>query len=207
MAITYENNLVLVSHFIKHDSLAREAVITFALSDSSGVGSAQAFADDLQNLAANTFDDYIDTNAKLMRTTTLKGNGTTAFTVGTSTAAPRQGTNPMSSVPPNTALLVQKRTALGGRKGRGRVYLPWMLNEANVDEIGAVNQAYITPTQAMMDTYYAGYAGQMVIANRLYDLPWSNPARKLLAVTKGALVTKLVVSPIAATQRRRMPRV
>jgi hypothetical protein len=60
--------------------------------------------------------------------------------------------------------------------------------------------------QAAATQYFTGYAGSMVIANRLYDLPWDNPNRQLLAVVSGPVVTALVASPIAATQRRRMPR-
>ncbi len=205
MATTYEAGLVLVTHHFKHAAMTREAVVTFAFNDVTST-TAQQSADNLQALAADNFDNYLDSSAQLMRTTTLKGNGSTSFTVGTSTALPRTGTNPISGAPPNTAVLVQKRTALGGRKGRGRVYFPWSLNESEVDETGKIGVTYVSGFQNSMDAYLFGYGGAMVIANRLYDLPWTNPARQLLAVTKGAVVTALIVSNMAATQRRRMPR-
>jgi hypothetical protein len=179
--------------------------VTFAFNDSTAT-TAQASADSLQALAASHFADQLDTDASLMRTTTLKGNGSTAFTVGTSIAAPTPGQNLMSSTTPNCAILVQKRTALGGRQGRGRVYVPFSINESQVDETGRLLASYVTQMQADMDDYLFGYGGTMVIANRLYDLPWTNPARQLLAVSKGALVTALTVAPMIATQRRRMPR-
>lgn len=34
------------------------------------------------------------------------------------------GTNPGPALPPNCAYLVRKRTALGGRRGRGRMFMP-----------------------------------------------------------------------------------
>jgi len=202
----YDSDLLLITHHFKHDLLAREAVITFAANSSGGTNTAQQLAEDFQTLAANSFDDVLDQTVQLMRTTTLKGNGTTAFTVGTSTSPARRGIPNNATVPSNTAVLVQKRTLLGGRRGRGRVYLPWFLPETQVDEIGGISTSQQGIVQLAMDNYYAGYGGVMMLAGRTYDLPWDNPNRQLLAVTSGPLVNALVVSPIAATQRRRMPR-
>jgi len=206
MPIIYQNDLVLYSHHFKHNSMAREAVITAALNDGSFNKSAQQWADDLQLLVAQKFIDLLDSECRFMRTTTLKGDGTASFTVGTSIAPSIPGTNPMSSTTPNTGLLVQKRTAVGGRGGRGRWYLPWMLNEGQVDETGAVTAGYRDTAQNRATNYLTDLAGSMVIANRTYDLPWDNPNRQLLSVTIGPVVTALTVSSFAATQRRRMPR-
>jgi hypothetical protein len=202
----YDSGLVLVTHHFKHDSLSREAVITFAALDAVPGATAQAWADSLHTNASNALGPQLDSNVQLMRTTTLKGDGSTTFTVGTSLGDARRGSKATGMLPSNTAALVQKRTLLGGRMGRGRVYLPWFLPELEVDEIGTVTTSTVGNLQAAIDTYYAGYAGKMIIAHRIYDLPWDNPARELIAVSTGPLVNNLVVSSIAATQRRRMPR-
>ena len=206
MPATYQNDLVLYTHHFKHDLMPREAVITGALNDGTINSSAQTWADEMQTLAADKLDNYLDSSVQLMRTTTLKGDGSSAFTVGTSTANPTRGINAASGTTPNTAVLVQKRTGVGGRGGRGRWYLPFMLNEGEVDETGALASGYRNGIQLQVDSYLTALASAMRIANRTYDLPWDNPNRQLLSVTMGPVVTKLQVSPIAATQRRRMPR-
>jgi hypothetical protein len=206
MPPVYEDKLVLVTHHFKHDSLAREAVITFAAIDVDPPATAQDFANAFHTLAGNSFGPQLDSNVQLMRTTTIKGNGSTVFTVGTSVGDARRGSKVESMLPSNTAALVQKRTALGGRSGRGRVYLPWFLIEGVTDEIGNLGQSNKDNLQVSADAYFAGYEGNMVLAKRTYDLPWDNPARQLILVSSGPLVTALVVSGIAATQRRRMPR-
>jgi hypothetical protein len=103
-------------------------------------------------------------------------------------------------------VLVQKRTALGGRTGRGRWYLPWFLNEGQVDETGLVASTYVTGVQGAITNYFNSLTPKLVIANRIYDLPWDNPNRQLQQVNGGPIVTSMVVQPFAATQRRRMPR-
>lgn len=200
------NDLVLTSTFIKHDLSPRRAVITFAFNDGAANASAQQWAIDVHTAVASAFIDYLDSNAVFDYTTSVKGDGTTAFTVGRSIVAPIRGLNAASSVTPNTAVLVQKRTGSGGRAGRGRVYLPWMLNEGEVNEIGAINAAYVTGIQNDLNATALVTQGSQVIANRVYDLPWDNPNRQLVALNIGPVVTSMPVQAMAATQRRRMPR-
>lgn len=51
-------------------------------------------------------------------------------------------------MPPNCAVLLTKRTNRGGRKGRGRGFLPPMFfGEAQVDSLGIINPGDITPAQ------------------------------------------------------------
>jgi hypothetical protein len=206
MPPTIANDLVLATHHIKHDLTPREAVVTFAFDDGVNNLSAQAWADNLHALWSAATDQLLDSQAVNLSTTTVKGDGSVNFTTGTSVGLGVRGTNPMSSVAANTAILVQKKTAQGGRQNRGRVYLPWMLNEGELDEVGKISLTYIGTAQAAMTQYYTDIGASMVIANRVYDLPWDNPARQLIAITKGPPLTQLRVDTYAATQRRRMPR-
>jgi hypothetical protein len=207
---TYANDLVLCNTFIAHSGLARMAEVTYAIDDATRNASAQQWADDAQSLFADNLKSRLDTDASIVKTLTLKGDGTSTFTTGESTAAPTNGTGAFSSVPANTAILVKKVTGVGGRRNRGRCYFPWMLNEGTVDEIGNIDPSWVSDTQAKMDDWLDALAGGdsngMVIANRTYDLPWNDPRRVLVSVEMGPVVTALVVESIAATQRRRMPR-
>lgn len=66
--------------------------------------------------------------------------------VGTATALP---------VPVNTALLVNKNTALGGRRNRGRNYLPPTFpGEDQIDGAGVVANTYVNLTDTKLEYFY-----------------------------------------------------
>jgi hypothetical protein len=207
---TYANDLVLCSVFLKHDAIAREAEVTFAINDASNNSSAQEWADAVQGVFTSRFDQQVDTAARIMRTETLKGDGSATFTTGVSTSAPVRGTNAMSSTPPNCAILAKKLTGFGGRRNRGRFYLPFMLNEGEVDEAGNISTGVVTDVQACCDNFRsdieAADDATLVIANRNYDVAWNIKPRHLVSTDMGEVVTAFVVESVVATQRRRMPR-
>jgi hypothetical protein len=99
------------------------------------------------------------------------------------------------SVSPAVSLLVQKRTALGGRHGRGRMFVPG-LPEAATNKHGEVLSANVDTL--ILD--FLGFFDDMAAS----DLP--------LVVLHGAvspsptLVTSLDPQTILATQRRRQRR-
>lgn len=208
MAPTIENDLVLATMHCTHILTARESLVTFAFNDGTINASAQDWAVNLHNAWGAAMDDPLTTEAAWTRVTTLKGDGSTTPEQGESIAPLFQGDNAMAATPPNTAILVQKKTAFGGRRNRGRVYLPWSLNEGEVGETGLISATYRNAVQANVDAFYnsAGVGVNMVIANRVYDSPWTNPARILIALEIGRPVISLLVQNMAATQRRRMPR-
>lgn len=207
---TYDNDLVLANVFIAHDSYARMAQITFAMNDHTVNNSAQQWADGIFGTVSSDLKTRLDSNAAFIKCTTLKGDGTSTFTTGESTATAVQGTAPISSVTPQVAMLVRKLTGFGGRINRGRMYLPWMLNEGTVDELGVIDPSWVSDTQDKIDLMFtdltAGGDQTVVIANRVYDLPWSDSRRKLTAVHSGNEVTAMLVENICATQRRRLVR-
>lgn len=207
---TYENDLVLLTTFLKHDLMTREAAVTYALNDNTANQSAQVWADSAQIFFCDNWKAQIDTGARVMRTTAIKGDGTSTFTTGLSTDPPTRGLNAMSSTTPNCAILLRKNTAVGGRRNRGRIYLPFMINEGEVDEAGSLSAGVIgdinTDAAAWLSDLESGGDQEFVIANRFYDAPWDNPSRHLVSVNIGEHVTSLTCESVIATQRRRMPR-
>lgn len=103
------------------------------------------------------------------------------------------------------AALVRKNTARGGRRGKGRMYIPWMISETNVDEMGTI-------ASGSMSTYQAALTGlitqldtgnvPMVVLHRPSKPGITHPT------TPGApnLVTSLILQSLIATQRRRLGR-
>lgn len=211
MPVNYGNNLLMATTFIHHDGLARDACVTYACDVGASATSAQAFADFLQDAFADAWKSQLDTSVTITRTTVLLAfaGGGPNFTTGESTAAPIAGTNSAERLPPNCALLVKKNTGVGGRINRGRLYIPWSLSDIDVDELGNVAGGALTPRQTAADDWLAAIeapAINMCIANRTYDRAWDVPNRILTDIDAGAHVTSLTVSPILATQRRRLVR-
>lgn len=114
---------------------------------------------------------------------------------GSSTGYMNGGTS-LSTAPPNTALLLRKNTARGGRMGKGRCFLPplWIA-ENNLDEYGAWAGSNISTAQALWDS-----ALTALLAS---DCP------PVLLHSDGSTpnaITSWTLQGTAATQRRRMRR-
>lgn len=127
-------------------------------------------------------------------TGTLVKNGPDATGPFASVAVVSPGGKATAGLTPNTAFLLTKNTSLGGREGRGRMYIPGPV-EADVDSGGAVTAAQITAFLT---------AGSALLTNLNTD----NIPMVLLhkSSTAPTLVTSLGVSTGVATQRRRLRR-
>jgi hypothetical protein len=206
MPPTYQNDLVLATMHCLHSATSRESLVTFAFNDGARNASAQEWAVALHDAWGFDMQARLTTEAAWTRVTTLKGDGSTVPEAGEDGDPVYQGDFAMSAAPPNVAALVQKKTGFGGRGNRGRVYLPWSVNEGEVDEIGQLTAVARTALQTAVDLFYGtlGVGSNMVIANRIYDLPWDNPNRQLTALMIGKPVTSLRVDGLVATQRRRL---
>lgn len=114
------------------------------------------------------------------------------------TAAP--GTGGGTPLPNNCAYLVKKSTALGGRRNRGRMYLPCP-SEADVDGAGLVLAASVTALNVQLAKLQSGgtvhtafgFVADPVV---LHETGSQTPAT----------VSDLSCQPKIATQRRRMRR-
>lgn len=102
------------------------------------------------------------------------------------------GTGSTAGLPTNCAWLVTKQTALGGRQGRGRCYVPPCVGvEGDVDMNGVLSAPQRSGLQDAWDDIVAGVQGVI-----LHDS--TSPAQ---APTP---ITSWVVDRQIATQRRRM---
>jgi hypothetical protein len=106
----------------------------------------------------------------------------------------------------NTAYLVHKRSAEGGRRGRGRWYLPGVA-EGDVSPAGAVTSGRQTTMNAALVDFLArfGAAGLTDMAPVILHglIGSSTPPPGFGDPT---LITAMTLDPVAATQRRRLRR-
>lgn len=97
-------------------------------------------------------------------------------------------------LPPNVAVLVKKATVSGGRRNRGRLFMPpaW-ISEGSVTNQGVIAAASVTTLQtratATMDRLAASSQEPMVLHSD---------------GGAGTLITNLIVDSLCATQRRRL---
>lgn len=100
---------------------------------------------------------------------------------------------------PNVAVLVHKTTARGGRRGRGRMFVPWGIAETSLAEDGTITSTQVTT----LNTAFGNLLTQLT-SNGVPMVLLHNPG--LSAAGSPNLVTGLRVDPLVATQRRRLGR-
>jgi hypothetical protein len=101
--------------------------------------------------------------------------------------------------PANCAVLIHKRSARGGRRGRGRLFVPWALSEGDVDEVGKITPARVTAMQTIANNLLSNLSTQLVPMVILHNAGITTPGAP-------NTVTSLVVDPLISTQRRRLGR-
>lgn len=105
------------------------------------------------------------------------------------------GTATGSPVPPNVAVLVRKVTILGGRQGRGRMYIPGF-TEADVDGSGNMTGPYLAVVQGHAQATFDEFVTQ-----GLFPVLFHDGAGPVVAPTT---ITAFQVDGKVATQRRRL---
>jgi hypothetical protein len=108
------------------------------------------------------------------------------------------GTNLGPPFPSNVSLLVRKITALGGRRGRGRMYFPpAFLGEDSISSIGIIAEAQRGP---LSDRFFAATAAPAGATRVLLHGP------EVGAPTAPTPITNVILDRLVATQRRRLRR-
>ena len=104
------------------------------------------------------------------------------------------GTVGGEAAPPSVAALVHKITPLGGRKGRGRLFIP-CLAEASLGNAGLITVSWRSAAQTMFDTI----GGAMALASLPLMLLHTD-------ATSPTAIEAFSVDQRVATQRRRLRR-
>lgn len=113
-----------------------------------------------------------------------------------STAPAHAGTNAGPALPPNCAFLLRKRTAVGGRKGRGRMFIPAGVGvgEDSVPATGVMAEAQRAALETRYNNWIAALGPDPVLFHDS-DSPGS---------TTPTPITSLTVEARLATVRRRL---
>nr|CRY96703.1 hypothetical protein [uncultured prokaryote] len=111
------------------------------------------------------------------------------------------GTSSGDRLPQNCALLVTKVTGLGGRKGRGRMFVPNVIPVTGCNEVGVLDSTFRSAIQADFDGFLTDvdaittpFACELVLLHNDYGVDTPAPTH----------ITRLQVETTIATQRRRL---
>lgn len=187
-----------VSIRLTNSAMQRPAFITFGI-DPSGTN-PDSIAGEVYGsfTTAGAFFSRLDSGVTIGPVTVRLGQDGGEALIGVSDVTSAGGAT-LASPPPNVAVLVHKRTNRGGRRGRGRWFLPWYLTETDVDEAGQILTAAVTPIQAALTLTLNNLSAQgnpMVILHE--------PGLTSAGVPD--VVHTLTVDRLVATQRRRLGR-
>lgn len=95
----------------------------------------------------------------------------------------------------NSALLIRKSTALGGRKNRGRCFVPCFAEDnSEITAAGLVTPSHVAAIQDRWDSFYSLLGEGFVEPYLLHTDPLDEPTP----------ITRFAVQGLLATQRRRM---
>lgn len=111
------------------------------------------------------------------------------------------GTATIVPPPPNVSVLVRKRTTRGGKRGRGRWYMPcaW-ISENMIDHLGNID-ANISTVQGVVDDLIDGMAGADLVPQILHAPSKLDPAAPVPPPTD---ILAMSVQRRVATQRKRL---
>lgn len=97
----------------------------------------------------------------------------------------------------NVAALFSKKTNLPGRKGRGRMFWPYV-EELNVSSVGVLDPTFVTKLQTMCTAWRTSITTASLFDSMILFHTATTP--------DPAIVTSLTVASVVATQRRRLRR-
>lgn len=109
------------------------------------------------------------------------------------------GGRSLDSIAPVLAMLLQKRTGLGGRRGRGNMYVPWCLGDNTVNEGGIIGASEVSGMQTACNTFIADNAAAQHPVVLLHGTGVSG-------VPEPTPVVQMEPSQIISHQVRRLPR-
>jgi len=197
MALVIPPGFAAFSLEVRHSGVSRSSFITGGVDISAEGGDSVEAANDVLGafgpLAGNLGSSCSFQSAQLR----IGQDGGDPVAV-VSTAAAIAGTNSAAMVPVNCSVLVGKYTGRGGRRGRGRWFLPWCIAENSVDESGVITPDHVAGLQTSIDAVLAAFTANTVPLVLLHNAPATD--------NDPTPVTSMAVSSLIGSQRRRLGR-
>lgn len=176
----------------------RPAYITFGVESAAIAPVAVATNLRTQWLATASMNTSLDQSVIATEFTARTGSASGEDLVGSVTNA-TAGANNVGSPTPNVAVLAYKRTARGGRRGRGRWFLPWFIAETDLNEDGTILTAAQNTLQTRCETFRS-----LLNTNGTPMVLLHRPGKTVLG--DPTPVESIVIANVVSTQKRRLVR-
>lgn len=179
---------------------------THSMSWTLGLDDAQFGTDTAAQVAEEAYNAYVGTGKPITAANVCAGwtfvgvhavKQLESGPVSGDFISPLVGTAAAATLTPNVAILWNKTTALGGRRNRGRAFIPpYAPGEGSVDSLGVINSGVVTATQALYDTFFAALVTAEFTPVLFHQSAPFTPTP----------ITAFTMQPLVATQRRRLRR-
>lgn len=182
---------------LSHVGLARSAAVTWGGENLGTPGDVSAVAFACFDAFRDAFGSSLDSEVTMGPTyVTLGTDGDPLIATDGTT---QSGSSSGARSPANVALLFRKNTEFGGRHNKGRMYMPWALEDTAVDDVGNITGAAVTGWNSAASDFLTNLINGDV---PMYVLHSEGP--------HGSDLPRIVISMLAdnrvATQRRRLGR-
>lgn len=169
--------------------------------DTASGASGDLAPNDLFNLYANNLLTGQAADVTLVGVTVYVGQDGGLPLVFTSDEPAVAGSGGADSLPPNSAVLVRKRTDSAGRRGRGRMYLPGV-PRGQVFDTGLLNTTYVSNLQLEATAFHEALTA--LPGGRLYPPVVLHRSEGAGVEPAPTPITHFIVEDRIATQRRRL---
>lgn len=208
-APTIQNELCLVTQKITHTANGHTAECTYAVVNHTAL-STQAVADAVQLAWNDWWPAELDNETVSLQPGVVEGDGSNVPAVATGSLAVEPGIVARTGPSAQVCALMRKNTPLGGRRNRGRMYIPYILSNASISEGGAIDPAAVALLQASAEGFLAQLVTSnvpMCISNKTLAVDPVTGKKYVTHIGAGPEVSTVVMESTVATQRRRVIRV
>ncbi len=202
MALIIPDGFGQVLHQIRLAGDNEPMAVTYGVAiDAGGLINPAAAANDIHDAFHAAISSQLGTSYTLYQTEIKWKEAAVADLRVVIHVEPKAFVGTLATLPQNTAALVQKRTAVAGRRNRGRFYLPG-IGESVVDNIGQITPANVAAMNADLGLFLGKFGTTFAQLDAMVVLHNTG----ISGAPSPTPVTQLLVDPIVATQRRRLRR-
>ena len=181
-----------VNYFLPTVNWPNVPQVTCGVDVSSWIGTIDEAAEACYTAFAENILDLLTSNTTLSKVRIKYGPNATGPFVEFAGSA--EGSSPDTTEPPAIAILVKKNTALGGRQGQGRMFLPGYAT-AGVDPAGGLATGVAASTTAAFEAWRADHETLLLPLVLLHGVGTSD--------TTPEPITSFAAQQQVGTQRRR----